>query len=274
MAEERKKKGKWDSKHERGVVYFSHIPHGFYEKPMREFLSQFGTVTNLKIGRSSRTGRCRGYAFVEFLYQDVAKIVAETMNNYLMFEKLVKCELVPTAKVSRAIFRKKINPARPPLLVNRFKAKQMANSKRSEKQTERRAKRQSKNLTKIQSKLQKYGIELVLPAIQVPETTTTPKTNQDKKLIKTKKSNTPVMELDSDDDEISLKTPPHVKKIKSRSNSAANTPRGGLGSKTNTPIGSAKTGTGTPKLGKALTEKLMKKKSTPNRPLMKTQKAK
>jgi len=84
------------------------------------------------------------------------------------------------------------------------------------------------------------------------------------------------MELDSDDDEISLKTPPHVKKIKSRSNSAANTPsRGGLaGSKTNTPIGSAKTGTGTPKLGKALTEKLMKKKSTPNRPLMKTQKAK
>merc|ERR1712110_345323 len=110
-------------------------------------------------------------------------------------------------------------------------------------------KRQSKNLTKIQSKLQKYGIELVLPAIQVAETTTTPKTNQDKKLIKTKKSNTPVMELDSDDDEISLKTPPHVKKIKSRSNSAANTPRG---SKTNTPIGSSSSKkTGTPKLGKA-----------------------
>ena len=271
MAEERKKKGKWDSKHERGVVYFSHIPHGFYEKPMREFLSQFGTVTNLKIGRSSRTGRCRGYAFVEFLYQDVAKIVAETMNNYLMFEKLVKCELVPTAKVSRAIFRKKINPARPPLLVNRFKAKQMANSKRSEKQTERRAKRQNKNLTKVQSKLQKFGIDLVLPEIQMMAET--PKADSDnKKLIKKKKSNTPVMELDSDDDEISLKTPPHVKKIKSRSNSAANTPRG---SKTNTPIGSSSSKkTGTPKLGKAVAEKLMKKKSTPNRPLMKTQKAK
>jgi len=274
MAEEQiKKRSKWDSKHERGVVYFSHIPHGFYEKPMREFLSQFGTVTNLKIGRSSRTGRCRGYAFVEFLYQDVAKIVADTMNNYLMFEKLVKCELISREKAnSRAIFRKKINPARPPLLVNRFKAKKMANSNRSEKQTERRAKRQSKNLTKVQLKLQKFGIELVLPAMQTGTGTTTPKL-LDKKLIKMKKSNTPVMELDSDDDEISLKTPPHVKKIKSRSNSAANTPRG---SKSNTPkIGSSKkTGTGTPKLGKAVAEKLMKKKSTPNRPLMKTQKAK
>lgn len=48
MSEIKKKKSKWDSKHERGVVYFSHIPHGFYEKEMRSFLSQFGTVTNLK----------------------------------------------------------------------------------------------------------------------------------------------------------------------------------------------------------------------------------
>merc|ERR1711978_628488 len=134
-----------------------------------------------------------------------------------------------------------------------------------------RAKRQNKNLTKVQSKLQKFGIDLVLPEIQMMAET--PKADSDnKKLIKKKKSNTPVMELDSDDDEISLKTPPHVKKIKSRSNSAANTPRG---SKTNTPIGSSSSKkTGTPKLVKAVAEKLMKKKSTPNRPLMKTQKAK
>ena len=30
-----------------------------------------------------------------FRYSDVAKIVAETMNNYLMFEKLLKCKVVP-----------------------------------------------------------------------------------------------------------------------------------------------------------------------------------
>ena len=27
---------------------FSHIPHGFYETQMREFFSQFGTITNLR----------------------------------------------------------------------------------------------------------------------------------------------------------------------------------------------------------------------------------
>lgn len=37
----------------RGVVYFSHVPHGFYEEEMRQFLSQFGKITNINIPRSS-----------------------------------------------------------------------------------------------------------------------------------------------------------------------------------------------------------------------------
>ena len=37
-----------------------------------------------------QTGKSKGYAFVEFSQNDVAQIVAETMNNYLMFERLVK----------------------------------------------------------------------------------------------------------------------------------------------------------------------------------------
>ena len=41
----------------------------------------------------SQTGRSRGFAFVEFEYPEVAAIVAESMNNYLMFDKLLKCEL-------------------------------------------------------------------------------------------------------------------------------------------------------------------------------------
>lgn len=39
-----------------------------------------------------QTGGSKGYAFVEFDSDDVAKIVAETMNNYLMGERLIKCE--------------------------------------------------------------------------------------------------------------------------------------------------------------------------------------
>lgn len=42
-----------------------------------------------------QTGRSKGYAFIEFKCDEVAKIVAETMNNYFMFEKLLKCKFTP-----------------------------------------------------------------------------------------------------------------------------------------------------------------------------------
>ena len=58
----------------RGVVYISHIPHGFYEKQMRQFFAQFGSVTNLRLGRSGKTGKSRGFAFVEFKYPEVAAV--------------------------------------------------------------------------------------------------------------------------------------------------------------------------------------------------------
>ena len=75
----------------RGVVCLSRIPHGFYENEMRKYFSQFGTVTRLKLFRSRKTGRSRGFAFIEFQFSEVAAIAAEAMNNYLMFNKLLKC---------------------------------------------------------------------------------------------------------------------------------------------------------------------------------------
>lgn len=41
-----------------------------------------------------QSGRAKGYAFIEFLHPEVAKIAAETMNNYLMFNRLLKGILV------------------------------------------------------------------------------------------------------------------------------------------------------------------------------------
>lgn len=41
----------------------------------------------------SQTGRSKGYGFVEFECDEVATIVGETMNNYLIGERLIKCEL-------------------------------------------------------------------------------------------------------------------------------------------------------------------------------------
>ena len=67
----------YSARKNRGVVYISHIPHGFYEKQMRDFFAQFGSVTNLRLGRSSKTGKSKGYAFVEFKFMEVATVKAE-----------------------------------------------------------------------------------------------------------------------------------------------------------------------------------------------------
>ena len=40
----------------------------------------------------SQSGKSRGFAYIEFEYAEVAKIVADTMDNYLMYQKLLKCK--------------------------------------------------------------------------------------------------------------------------------------------------------------------------------------
>jgi len=77
-----------------GVVYVGHLPHGFYEDQIKKYSSQFGTVKGVKVSRSKKTGRSKGFGFIEFENKEVAKIVADTMNNYLMFDRLVKCKLI------------------------------------------------------------------------------------------------------------------------------------------------------------------------------------
>lgn len=161
-----------DSK-DRGLIYIGHVPHGFYEKQMREFFSQFGTVTNLRLGRSRKSGRSKGYAFVEFKYEEVAKIAAEAMNNYLMFDKLVKCELVPRDRRSPAVFKGKIRPHRPPGKTAMFKQKKIHNAVKTDEQNQKRQVRQMNKLQKIKEKLATAGVEY---SFQVAEMSEKPET--------------------------------------------------------------------------------------------------
>ncbi|NWW29567.1 MK67I protein, partial [Panurus biarmicus] len=64
-----------------------------------------GTVTRLRLSRSKKTGASKGYAFIEFECDDVAKIVADTMNNYLFSERLLKCQFMPPEKVHENLFK-------------------------------------------------------------------------------------------------------------------------------------------------------------------------
>lgn len=58
-----------------GVVYVGHLPHGFYEEAIRGFFAQFGRVTRVRVARSKKTARAKGYAFVEFSNSEVSSWV-------------------------------------------------------------------------------------------------------------------------------------------------------------------------------------------------------
>jgi nucleolar protein 15 len=66
---------------------------------MRSYFTQFGTVLHLRLSRSKKTGNSKHYGFIEFASRDVAKIVAETMDKYLMFGQILKCKLLNKEEV-------------------------------------------------------------------------------------------------------------------------------------------------------------------------------
>lgn len=72
---------------------------------MRAYFSQFGEITRLRLSRNRITGRSKHYAFVEFSSVSVAKIVAATMDNYLMYGHILKCKYVPSEQLHPEIWK-------------------------------------------------------------------------------------------------------------------------------------------------------------------------
>ncbi|KAN0061365.1 nucleolar protein [Thecaphora frezii] len=81
------------------TLYFGRLPRGLYEDQLRGYLSQFGDVRRLRVSRNRKTGKPKHYAFVEFADKDVAAIVQETMNNYLIDGHLLQVKEVPKDKI-------------------------------------------------------------------------------------------------------------------------------------------------------------------------------
>ncbi|CAL0323835.1 unnamed protein product [Lupinus luteus] len=87
------------------VLYVGRIPHGFYEQEMKGYFGQFGTIKRLRIARNKKTGQSKHYGFIEFESPEVAKIVADTMHNYLLFEHLLQVHLIPPEHVHPKLWR-------------------------------------------------------------------------------------------------------------------------------------------------------------------------
>ena len=89
-----------------GVIYVGHLPWGFIDSTLKKYFSQFGNITRIISPKSSKTGRSVGYAFIEFEDEETARIAAKTMNNYILFEKIVKCNFVEDKSKYDRIFLK------------------------------------------------------------------------------------------------------------------------------------------------------------------------
>jgi hypothetical protein len=87
------------------VVYLGHVPFGFFEKQLESFFTQFGDINRLRLSRSKKTTNSRGYAFIEFKDKDVADIVADTMNNYPMYGRVLRAEVMKPEKVHPEMFK-------------------------------------------------------------------------------------------------------------------------------------------------------------------------
>jgi len=142
-----------------GVIYVGHLPNGLLEEQLKKYFQQFGSVNRLRLARSKKTGGSKGYAFVEYECDDVAKIVADTMNNYLMGERLIKCHVMPPEKVHEELFvgsmkkfRKPSNPA-----VARY------NKVHTQEEVDKMTDKLLRKEKKLRKRLAAHGIEYDFP---------------------------------------------------------------------------------------------------------------
>lgn len=147
-------KKKDDKEDKPGVVYVGRIPHGFYEQQMRSYFNQFGDITRLRLSRNKKTGRSKHYAFIEFSSREVAKIVAESMNNYLLFGHILKVQLLEPSQVHDNLFvgaNKAFKPVPWTRIarVNNDKQKPKAALEDLQSKHEKRLKEKNDNLAKL-----------------------------------------------------------------------------------------------------------------------------
>ncbi|KFQ28061.1 MKI67 FHA domain-interacting nucleolar phosphoprotein-like, partial [Merops nubicus] len=124
-----------------------------------------GTVTRLRLSRSKKTGASKGYGFIEFESDDVAKIVADTMNNYLFSERLLKCQFISPERVHEKLFqncqRVFLKPSQP--AVRRY------NRVRSRAQKARMAQRLLRRERRLRHRLAQKGLHYDFPGFAAQE---------------------------------------------------------------------------------------------------------
>ena len=72
---------------------------------MRKFFEQFGEVKRLRLSRNKKTGASKHYAFIEFETPEIAEIVMNTMNNYILFGHKLKCNVMMVSDIHEDLWK-------------------------------------------------------------------------------------------------------------------------------------------------------------------------
>lgn len=153
--------GSEDSTASSGTLYVGRIPHGFYEEEMRSYFSQFGEITRLRISRNRKSGASKHYGFIEFKTKGVADIVQDTMDNYLLFNHILKVKHVPAERIHEDFWvgaNKKFKTL-PQTLLSRRKN----DGEKNERQLARIKGRAEKKRTAKVEQLKSLGVDYDLP---------------------------------------------------------------------------------------------------------------
>jgi nucleolar protein 15 len=131
---------------------------------MRSYFAQFGEITRLRLSRNRITGRSKHYAFIEFASESVAKIVAATMDNYLMYGHILKVKFIPSEQLHPELW-KGANRRFKRTPWNKIEQKRLNKGKSRENWTKSIEQEQKRRLAKAE-KLKELGYEIELPQLK------------------------------------------------------------------------------------------------------------
>jgi nucleolar protein 15 len=152
-----------------GTVYVGRIPHGFYEKEMRAYFSQFGDIAQLRLSRNKKTGASKHFAFIEFAHDSVAKIAAEAMDNYLMFGHILKCKYAEPGSLHPDVW-KGANKKFRKIPHEKLERERLAAPK-TEEQWQKKVDKEQRKRDKKAEKMKAIGLEMPASTLTSPSAT-------------------------------------------------------------------------------------------------------
>lgn len=82
------------SKKGRSVLYVGNLPQTFQQYELKKYFGQFGDITRVRLLKIKKTGKSRGYGFVEYKDSISAKAAVESMDNYLLGKSNLKVQIL------------------------------------------------------------------------------------------------------------------------------------------------------------------------------------